>query len=171
MFCPQCRSEYREGFTECTTCHVPLVADKPGKPPDGHLTEVNRYINLPDALLAKSILDSAEIDNFLFDENIVRLDWFLSNAVGNVKLMADAEDREFASDLLAQLPADQFETDAGTFIQPRCPNCASANVTHGHRGKRTGYATVGVGVPLPVGRWGWKCESCGHEWNDSKESE
>jgi ankyrin repeat protein len=26
MFCPQCRVEYREGFTECSDCRVPLVA-------------------------------------------------------------------------------------------------------------------------------------------------
>ena len=25
MFCPQCRSEYQVGFTECAFCHVPLV--------------------------------------------------------------------------------------------------------------------------------------------------
>jgi hypothetical protein len=26
MYCPQCRVEYREGFTECSDCHVPLLA-------------------------------------------------------------------------------------------------------------------------------------------------
>jgi hypothetical protein len=26
MFCPSCEAEYREGFTECTDCGVPLVA-------------------------------------------------------------------------------------------------------------------------------------------------
>ena len=25
MFCPQCQTEYREGFTECAICHVHLV--------------------------------------------------------------------------------------------------------------------------------------------------
>ena len=29
MFCPQCRSEYRAGFTTCAHCHVPLVAELP----------------------------------------------------------------------------------------------------------------------------------------------
>ena len=24
-WCPKCKAEYREGFTECATCHVPLV--------------------------------------------------------------------------------------------------------------------------------------------------
>ena len=27
MFCPECKDEYREGFTRCGTCDVDLVAD------------------------------------------------------------------------------------------------------------------------------------------------
>lgn len=30
MFCPICKSEYREGFTECSDCQVPLVKDLSG---------------------------------------------------------------------------------------------------------------------------------------------
>jgi uncharacterized protein YbaR (Trm112 family) len=29
MFCPQCGGEYREGFTQCADCEVPLVAEPP----------------------------------------------------------------------------------------------------------------------------------------------
>ena len=29
MHCPLCRVEYREGFTECSDCHVPLSAGTP----------------------------------------------------------------------------------------------------------------------------------------------
>jgi hypothetical protein len=28
MFCPLCLSEYRDGFTECTDCHIRLVASR-----------------------------------------------------------------------------------------------------------------------------------------------
>ena len=28
MFCPLCKAEFREGFTECSDCHVSLVATK-----------------------------------------------------------------------------------------------------------------------------------------------
>jgi hypothetical protein len=26
MFCPLCKAEYRQGFTTCSDCHIPLVA-------------------------------------------------------------------------------------------------------------------------------------------------
>jgi hypothetical protein len=28
MFCPLCKSEYRNGFTQCSDCHILLVATK-----------------------------------------------------------------------------------------------------------------------------------------------
>ena len=32
MYCPQCLTEYRDGFFECADCRVPLA---PGPPPEG----------------------------------------------------------------------------------------------------------------------------------------
>jgi hypothetical protein len=29
MICPQCKAEYRQGFTECSDCHISLVASLP----------------------------------------------------------------------------------------------------------------------------------------------
>ena len=34
MFCPQCGSGYREGFTRCSECDVDLVATLPPDPPE-----------------------------------------------------------------------------------------------------------------------------------------
>ena len=28
-WCPKCRAEFREGFTECNTCHIPLIDHEP----------------------------------------------------------------------------------------------------------------------------------------------
>jgi len=66
----------------------------------GPLVMVKRFRDLPEAFVAKSILDSAGIDCFLADENIVRIDWFISNLVGGAKLMVRPEDLEEATSLL-----------------------------------------------------------------------
>jgi len=61
---------------------------------------IARYGGVPEALLAKSMLDSAGIESFLGDENLVRLDWFYSNLVGGIKLMVREEDAKTARALL-----------------------------------------------------------------------
>lgn len=60
------------------------------------------FRDLPRALLAKSILDSANIPCFLSDENTIRMDWFLSNALGGIKLLVREEDGAAATELLDQ---------------------------------------------------------------------
>ena len=60
------------------------------------LVTIRQFRDLPEALLAKGSLESAGIACFLADENMVRLDWFISNFVGGVKLMRRRGCRERA---------------------------------------------------------------------------
>jgi len=139
--------------------------------PDGLVT-IRIFTVVADALLAKTVLDSAEIECFLFDENVIRMDWFYSNAVGGVKLLVRARDAAAATELLNQKSPEEFAVDgAAAYKQPRCPKCGSLDVSFGESGKRLSYVTVALGVPLPVKRGGWKCHSCGHSWDDSEEQQ
>ena len=68
------------------------------------LVTIRQFRDLPEAILARGILDSAGIESFLADENIVRMDWFISNLVGGVKLKVRREDVE-AANLVLEQPA------------------------------------------------------------------
>jgi hypothetical protein len=61
---------------------------------------IRRYRDLPEAAVAQSILESAGIESFLADENLVRLDWFYSNLIGGIKLLVHEQDVESANTLL-----------------------------------------------------------------------
>jgi hypothetical protein len=37
MICPQCQSEYREGFTACSTCEIPLVLSPENSDDERHI--------------------------------------------------------------------------------------------------------------------------------------
>jgi hypothetical protein len=66
------------------------------------LVTIRQFRDVPEAYLAKGVLDSANIENFLFDANIVGMNWLWSNAVGGVKLRVREEDAEEAAALLNQ---------------------------------------------------------------------
>ena len=70
MYCPKCRVEYRDGFTECSDCHVPLLSGTPppetAAPSDPALglavvLETNDRFQLA---LAKGLLEDAGIPFF-----------------------------------------------------------------------------------------------------------
>jgi hypothetical protein len=56
------------------TLDVALVEVVPEGPDDVHLIVVRQFLDIPSALLAKSVVDSAEIGCFLADANPVRID-------------------------------------------------------------------------------------------------
>jgi putative signal transducing protein len=75
------------------------------------LVLLRRFRDLPEALLAKGMLESTGIPCSLADDNMVRLDWFISNLLGGVKLMVDAEDFAEASRVLNEPAPEEFEDE------------------------------------------------------------
>ena len=68
--------------------------------PSPRLVMVGSFRDVPEAFLAKGTLDSAGIESFLVDQNIVQMDWLYSNAVGGVKLLVHEEDASEAAAIL-----------------------------------------------------------------------
>ncbi|HEY3974433.1 MAG TPA: DUF2007 domain-containing protein [Candidatus Sulfotelmatobacter sp.] len=75
------------------------------------LTVVRSYWNLLEAQLAKGALDAAGIECFLFDDNMIRMDWFNANAIGGVKLRVDPENVDAANRILDECAANVAATD------------------------------------------------------------
>jgi hypothetical protein len=133
---------------------------------------VRRYRDLPEASIAKSILDSAGIESFLADDNMVRLDWFYSNLVGGIKILVREEDAETAAKLLEQEVPEKFDVEGiGEYEQPRCPNCKSLDVSFNGLDKRMTYTAMFVNLPIPITNKDWKCHACGHEWKDDADTQ
>ncbi len=67
-----------------------------------NLVAIRKFRDLPEALLAKGLLESAGIECFLTDENMVRINWLISNALGNMRLQVGEADAEAAIEILNQ---------------------------------------------------------------------
>jgi hypothetical protein len=128
---------------------------------------LRQFRDLPEALLAKGSLESAGIQAYLADDNMIRMDWFYSNLLGGIKLKVRAEDAEAASEILNQPIPETLDVEGvGNFEQPKCPRCKSLDVADGELNKFVSYGTAYVGIPIPVYKKGWTCHACGNKWTD-----
>jgi hypothetical protein len=163
----------------------PQLEQKPGDPPlspeppkedtqlqggdfePRDMITLRQFRDLPEALLAKSCLDSAGIDSVLLDDNVVRLDWFWSNLIGGVKLKVEPSDAGPAAEILSQPIPDKIDVAGiGEYQQPECPNCQSLDVTFKELNRPLSYATLWLNVPIPFYRKAWRCHSCKIEWEE-----
>ncbi len=103
MFCPKCGAEYREGFTECADCMIPLVWEEPPEPRRVmeyvEYEEVLRTFNPADIALIKSILDAEEITHFFRGEHFILIRPLADPAV----LMVNKDEVERAREALKDL--------------------------------------------------------------------
>ncbi len=132
---------------------------------------LRKYRDLPEASIAKSVLESAGIECFLADDNMVRLDWFYSNLVGGIKLFVREEDAEAATKLLDESTPEKFDVEGvGEYDQPHCPRCGSMDISFDGLNKPFTFGAMWItGLPIPVTTTGWKCHACGNEWRQDEE--
>jgi len=138
-----------------------------------NLVPIRAFRDLPDAELAKGVLESAGIECFLRDDTTIWMNWGWSNALGGVKVCVRAEDADAANQLLKQDAPEDFDVPGvGEYKQPRCPSCGSPDISLYDLDKPYSSLAAGLllGVTVPVGhkkgQW-WQCQVCDHVWPES----
>ena len=138
------------------------------------LVTVQRYRDLAEAYVGRSLLESAGISAWIADENFVRMDWFYSNMVGGMRLQVDERDEADAREILEErAPGPISYGQEDTYIQPTCPKCGSREITLGD-GTEHGRSFVAIwlfGIPVPPRKAAWHCEACGAQWADDGNGE
>jgi hypothetical protein len=98
MFCPICRDEYRQGFSECARCEVPLVETLPPREPisDQEIQWVTVLYSRDLSLIsvAKSLLESEGIPYLASGETLAEV---------SARLQVRKEDEEEVKGLLTEL--------------------------------------------------------------------
>jgi hypothetical protein len=148
MVCPECFSEYRDGFTRCKECGVVLINDLPDStldlPVDDEPAIVFVTSDATEAVLVKGLLEASGVDAYLLDEHLSRLHAPVSILIGGVKIAVPRQEESLALEVLAEFrgragqdpthghvnafmtpteyePYDrEFPADTG---EMRCPHC------------------------------------------------
>jgi Putative prokaryotic signal transducing protein len=138
------------------------------------IVTVRRYRDLMEAFLGRSLLESAGIQSWIADENLVRMDWFYSNMVGGMRLQVDEHDETAAREILEAATTQTITYgEEEVYVQPTCPKCGSVEVTLGdgtERG-RSFVALAVLGIPVPPREAAWHCEACGAHWAHAEDVE
>nr|WP_297283851.1 DUF2007 domain-containing protein [uncultured Agathobaculum sp.] len=118
-WCPKCKAEYREGFTECSTCKVPLVDTLPE---ENEVLEQEKFV-LPDGMekpiavyTASNRLEAETICDLLREHDIAVLDrpaafrqiqaYSGADARFGVEIMVDASQTAQARALIEEMKHD-----------------------------------------------------------------
>ncbi len=118
MICPNCKAEYREGYTVCVDCEVPLVETLPADEqpePEIELVTVFDTGEPADVLVAKSLLEAEGIEFFAKDEGVQdlfgagRLGSGFNTMAGQVEIQVRPEDADRARQLLERLDEGEDE--------------------------------------------------------------
>jgi hypothetical protein len=122
-----------------------------------------------EAHLARTKLESEGIACVVGDEHLIRVDWFLSNAVGGVKVLVPAWEAEKAREILRPRPrlvvvAGDEEPADGELI---CPRCRSYDVYYRRYSRRIASVFILLfGFLVPWRSRRWTCTQCGYEWKE-----
>ncbi len=164
------RAEFAERGLE-----PPLLDDDDATSPplDQKLVTVGRYRDLSEAIVARSVIEGAGMFCFLQNENIVRLDWQISNFIGGIRLQVAESDAAAAEEILsAPVPASIEMEGEPIYIQPRCPRCDSLDISFEGAGRGAALAALYLfSIPAPMGEKRWMCHHCGLLWADDERAE
>src|SRR5712692_1093264 len=119
MYCPKCLVEYRDGFTQCADCQIPLATGHPPRPRDSHALDLVTVLEARDTFalsLAKASLDEAGIDYIVSEEDPGWAPGFHgSSGIGATPLWKCSSRIQVAR---------EFESEARALLEPLENECA-----------------------------------------------
>ena len=135
------------------------------------LITIATFSNPLEAHIVRGRLEAEGIETSVAHEHHIWANWFLSTALGGVKLQVKPEDAQRAGQILQQEQAGDYEalvTDSAEEIaepRPACPVCGSEEITPVRRSGRVSLFIVWLSsLPLPYSSVTMTCRNCSHTW-------
>ncbi len=126
---------------------------------DDKLVTLKSFTTPAEAHLVRTKLEDNGVPAFVFDENMVGINPFFSNAIGGVKVKIPESYSDEALKILNLSEEIESEDDK------HCPKCQSNNTEYL---KLNWLFTIIVSLffffPIPYLKRKWECKDCGFKW-------
>ena len=122
----------------------------------------------PEAHILRARLESEDIPAIVADEHLVTANWFLSNAVGGVRVRVPHSFAAQASDIVKALESGSYEISDNQENIRLCPRCGSDNTIENKRSWKISFLIFYfLHIPVPYATDEYKCKKCGNIWKEN----
>ena len=134
------------------------------------LITITSYSEPIEAYIVKGRLEAEGIPAFIANEHHISLSWYLSHALGGVKIQVHIKDKNKAEEILSSLKSGEYEEELKNEIKNiennNCPNCGSASYVSKFSLPLLllVWLSLGLAVIFPIRRSNHKCKKCGSKW-------
>ena len=129
-----------------------------------NLIQIAAYSCPHEANIAKASLEAANIPASIADEHMINMDWFMSDALGGIRLFVPVQHEAEARALIEQDYSYLVEQEFEDIVEEKktCPSCGSTELEDYTIGKKPAFITILLlGFPLFFYKQGVRCLSCG----------
>lgn len=120
------------------------------------------FHSLPEAEVARAMLEHNGISAFLPDRNVAGTAWYLTQAVGGIRLLVPEDEMDSARLLLGERDDELAEGGVDT-----CPECGSGDIFRPASLLAGLAAFFLVGIPYLLRRRERYCRQCRHRWSET----
>ena len=124
------------------------------------------FLNPVNANITKGLLESNEIEAFIFDENTLSVDPILTTALGGIRLMVRSSDYENAFNILTEVGEENAKGESNL----KCPVCGSSDIKIKNPPNWTYFIIMlftFASTPNTGNRKKYFCKKCGNRWEES----
>jgi hypothetical protein len=140
------------------------------------LITVATFTNPLEAHIVRGRLQAEHIETYVAHEHHIWANWFLSTALGGVKLQVKPEDVPRAREILRREQAGDYQAlvadvaEENPVPQPTCPRCHSVDITPEQSSSHLSLLIVWLsGIPFPYSSVKMTCRNCGYSWINREE--
>lgn len=133
------------------------------------LITLTSFVNPLEAYIVQGRLETEGVPTYMANEQHIWANWFISNALGGVRLQVSDKYFLEAEEILKKINSGEYENELeqqqGVADTTKCPDCGSENIIECRWNEKVALLLFwAFAMPLPYIQGQLECHECKHQW-------